>query len=459
MTEETKEIPETTTEVVEESPTKIEDQPVEKKIENVTNDKKCDNNLTISTKLSTDQLICKSPQNSPNLSDRSSPKARQRIEPRCTKPFRLRCLNLTLYLGILQILFGMLMSVFGVLAIIHGSNLSQIGGGLWGGCLAVATGTTGVLTAARDCCPLKRTPQRIAHTVFLALSLISLAVSQLVMVLSATGLSRDLEKTNSNNVFESETTTTPANANVPSQDYSPALANIGVLVASALECICAAVASYKGARAICPCFHTDEEQLKYDYPSSNPKHAFVNSWLGKHNPPSFYVVAAPPSIGRHSKISSNLPITPIYTLPPPPTSVIGPPSLISYSMIPGPLGPLPSPATKPRIFREYLHAPIPKSQKEKPAATAYKKRQRSRSRSRSKSKERCVTTEEVAKTYTGLDRTIAEEFIDMCESRNNSLCSSETSCQSCCQCSSQATCQLCSSNSEANSREYLVDNK
>ncbi|KAK9687057.1 hypothetical protein QE152_g36730 [Popillia japonica] len=128
-------------------------------------------------------------------------------------------------------------------------------------------------------------------------------------------------------------------------------------------------------------------------------------------------------------------------------------------MVPGPLGPLPSPATKPRIFREYLHAPLPKSQKEKPSAAAYKKRQRSRSRSRSKSKERCVTTEEVAKTYTGLDRTIAEEFIDMCESRNNSLCSSETSCQSCCQCSSQGTCQLCSSNSEANSREYLVDNK
>lgn len=102
--------------------------------------------------------------------------------------------------------------------------------------------------------------------------------------------------------FRFQTTTTPANENVTTQEFSPALANVGVLVASALECICAAVASYKGARAICPCFHTDEEQLKYDYPSANPKHAFVNSWLGKHNPPSFYVVAAPPSIGRHSKV-------------------------------------------------------------------------------------------------------------------------------------------------------------
>ncbi|KRT86527.1 hypothetical protein AMK59_2184, partial [Oryctes borbonicus] len=201
MAEENKEIAENTASVNEDVPKpKIEDELAEKKIQEA-DEKKCDNNLTISTKLSTDLLICKSPQNSPNLSERLTPKARQRIEPRCEKRFKLRCLNLTLYLGVLQILFGLLMSVFGALAIIQGSNLSQIGGGLWGGCLAVATGTTGVLTAAKDCCPLKKTAHHIAYTVFLALSLISLAVAQLVMVLSATGLSRDLEKTSSESNF------------------------------------------------------------------------------------------------------------------------------------------------------------------------------------------------------------------------------------------------------------------
>lgn len=80
----------------------------------------------------------------------------------------------------------------------------QIGGGLWGGCIAVATGTVGVLTAAKDCCPLKRRAHHVAYTVFLALSLISLAVAQLVLVLSATGLSRDLEKVNSENSFENK---------------------------------------------------------------------------------------------------------------------------------------------------------------------------------------------------------------------------------------------------------------
>lgn len=70
----------------------------------------------------------------------------------------------------------------------------QLGAGIWGGCLAVATGAAGVLAGAKDLCPLKSTPQRVAHTTFLALSLISFAVSQLVLVLAASGLVRDLTK-------------------------------------------------------------------------------------------------------------------------------------------------------------------------------------------------------------------------------------------------------------------------
>lgn len=56
------------------------------------------------------------------------------------------------------------------------------------------TGILGLVAGARDLCPLKDTAQRIAHTVFLALSLICVAVSQLVVVLAATGLARDINK-------------------------------------------------------------------------------------------------------------------------------------------------------------------------------------------------------------------------------------------------------------------------
>lgn len=72
--------------------------------------------------------------------------------------------------------------------------LFQIGGGLWGGCLAALTGVMGVFSVAKDCCPLKSNFQRVAHTVFLALSLVSLAVSQLVLVVACIGLSRDSNK-------------------------------------------------------------------------------------------------------------------------------------------------------------------------------------------------------------------------------------------------------------------------
>lgn len=70
----------------------------------------------------------------------------------------------------------------------------QIGGGLWGGSLASITGLIGIIALARRMCPLKEETQTITHTIYLALSLICVAVSQLVMVLAATGLARDLSK-------------------------------------------------------------------------------------------------------------------------------------------------------------------------------------------------------------------------------------------------------------------------
>ena len=78
------------------------------------------------------------------------------------------------------------------------------------------------------------------------------------------------------------------------------------------------------------------------------------------------------------------------------------------------------------------------------------KKAKSRSKSR---KEKSVTEEDVVRTYTGLDKTIAEEFIDICDSRNVSLCS-DSSCTSSC----QRSCNGCNTNSDVASRDYLVSN-
>lgn len=78
----------------------------------------------------------------------------------------------------------------------------QVGGGLWGGSIVSVTGVAGVLAAARDWCPLKTTAQKIAHTAFLALSLVSLALAQLVVVLASTGLARDLSSVETSNEYD-----------------------------------------------------------------------------------------------------------------------------------------------------------------------------------------------------------------------------------------------------------------
>lgn len=81
-------------------------------------------NSTVSTKLSTDQLICKSPPSSVELGQDDS----RRTSSGDNEAGRTssRETPLALYLGVLQILFGMLMAVCGVLVIVHDSSLAQV---------------------------------------------------------------------------------------------------------------------------------------------------------------------------------------------------------------------------------------------------------------------------------------------------------------------------------------------
>lgn len=93
--------------------------------------KKMDNNLTVSTKVSTDQLICKTPRESPNGSVKSMGKNNEYktikgcyevkkgfgLKERCSAP---------LCLGSLQVLFGLLMVGFGMMVIFQEASLSQV---------------------------------------------------------------------------------------------------------------------------------------------------------------------------------------------------------------------------------------------------------------------------------------------------------------------------------------------
>jgi hypothetical protein len=102
-----------------------------------------------------------------------------------------------LFLGVAQMLLGVLMAVFGVLSIVHSSSLSEVGSGLWGGAVAMASGVVGVLAGLRSCYSVRdSSSSAFAVTAFLALCLVSLAVSNLVVVLAVIGLVRDGQSAN-----------------------------------------------------------------------------------------------------------------------------------------------------------------------------------------------------------------------------------------------------------------------
>lgn len=80
---------------------------------------KLENNLTLSSQLSTDQLIVKSPQESPDASVNS---LNQEVRKNDSKG----CFDVVMCTGLLQVLFGGLMVAFGVLVIKYEANLSQV---------------------------------------------------------------------------------------------------------------------------------------------------------------------------------------------------------------------------------------------------------------------------------------------------------------------------------------------
>lgn len=96
--------------------------------------------------------------------------------------------------GSLQVLCGVLMVVLGALALVHRSSMGRCGAGLWGGGAALTTGITGVSVAMRAYHSPGEPLGLTGTTVYLALTMVTNAVSVLVLGLASTGLLRDLRQ-------------------------------------------------------------------------------------------------------------------------------------------------------------------------------------------------------------------------------------------------------------------------
>ncbi|KAK3911964.1 Envoplakin, partial [Frankliniella fusca] len=166
--------------------------------------------------------------------------------------------NAFLFLGCVQALLGVLMVVFGVLAMLHRASMSSVGAGVWGGAISFVSGVAGVIAGLRSCYSSSgrggsgRPP--IAPTVFMALSLVALAVANLVLVLAAIGLVRDARTPDIQLLREEEDAEEEdAGASPGSSHWERVLASCGLLLASGLQLLAAIASGYRCYRLVCPC--------------------------------------------------------------------------------------------------------------------------------------------------------------------------------------------------------------
>ncbi|XP_014243921.1 uncharacterized protein LOC106663539 [Cimex lectularius] len=197
---------------------------------------------------------------------------------------------------------------------------------------------------------LSRRSSSLYLTLYLALCLVSLAVNTLVIVLTLTALVRDARQDSDFLAVEDS-----------AGHWAGQWCGIGLLGATILHLICTLVSIPMSCKKACVSYESQHDL-------QDAKHHLVRTWLGRHNPPFL--------TPHHLLVEGST----VYTVPYP----------HSFTSV-----------HPPRQYKQRPHVSRPPSQS---TADPVKK-------SRKKTKE--VTDEEIDKTYTGLDREIAEEFISI----------------------------------------------
>lgn len=375
--------------------------------------------------------------------------------------------KLVVFLGLAQVALGALLVGAGAMAVVKGAALARVGAGLWAGCVAVVAGVVGVLAGINDCYGLHRGANGSPLlTAFLALSLLCLACGNSAAVLAATGLQRDtLRQPVSLHSFHDEM-----------EAWTPVLTNIALLIIAAVHCIVCIISIYHLSKRICPCFRpkqafdhnqfdpnfkpvqqfvvtVDDVKKAYDmermknhelckeletklqggtlkkikeeavFGSANSKEKLVTRWLGRHG-----AVTAPIPAPRHRGVRKQRkpPHAPVVFLPAHPASTLGrmPPTCMMmpprYATLP--LQPHHAPPGHAPMYYQMHDARM--RRRRSPRAHAERKR-RDRDSQLARSLERIhrkrrperddPTDADLKRTYTGLDRAYAEQFIAVCD--------------------------------------------
>ncbi|CAH0719688.1 unnamed protein product, partial [Brenthis ino] len=418
---------------------------------------------------STEQLICKTPQK-PQKQKKSVKSVSSKSEG---GPKRV-----VVFLGLSQVLLGALLVGAGALAVVKGASLSRVGAGLWAGGIAVVAGVVGVLAGINDCYGLNNTSGSGLLTAFLALSLLCLACGNSAAVLAATGLQRDsLRQPEPLTSFQDEM-----------QAWTPVLANIALLIIASVHCLVCIFSIYHLSKRVCPCFrpkqafdhnqfdpnfkpvqpcvfHVDEikkaqeekmrghelckeleaklqgdtikkkKEESPEYGSANSRERLVTKWLGHH-----HAVVAPSTAVRppRNKGVRKGRKPPMMLVPAHPASTLG--RVPVGMMVPPRYATLPLP---PAPYGTHIFYPMPERRRRRsPRARSERRSRRRQDAQLTRSLERIhrkradrdhPSLDDLKRTYTGLDRAYAEQFIAVCdESRHaaeqhDSLASTDSS--------------------------------
>ncbi|XP_037872787.1 uncharacterized protein LOC101740212 [Bombyx mori] len=416
---------------------------------------------TVSSLDSTELLICKSPQDEikkPKKSVKESVSSKSVEAGSGVHSGR----KLVVFLGLGQVVLGALLVGAGAFAVVKGAALSRVGAGLWAGCVAVVSGVVGVLAGINDCYGLHVAKSGSPLlTAFLALSLLCLACGNSAAVLAATGLQRDTMRAQP---------VEPASFEDEMQAWTPVLTNIALLIIATAHCLISIVSIYHLSKRICPCFRpkqpfdhnqfdptfkggqpfvvtVDEakktqdvernknhelckeleiklqgETLKkkkdetQEFGSANSKEKLVTHWLGQG--------AATTGRTRHGVRKQRNKHPPVVLLPAHPASTLG--RVPACVMVPQryatlPLPPAPYPHHRP------VYYPVHDTRvrrRRSPRSGERRRRERQRDSQLRRSLERIhrkrradrdVTDADLKRTYTGLDRAYAEQFIAVCD--------------------------------------------
>ncbi|XP_063534142.1 uncharacterized protein LOC134744300 isoform X1 [Cydia strobilella] len=422
---------------------------------------------------STEQLICKTPQEKV----KNVKKDKQSVSSKSVEAGSVRATKkkLVVFLGLGQVILGALLVGAGALAVVKGAALSRVGAGLWAGCVAVVAGVVGLLAGINDCYGLNGVNNGSGLlTAFLALSLLCLACGNCAAVLAATGLqrasSRALPATGPNASFQDEMEAwTPVLTNIAVLIIASVhclVCIVSIYHLSKRVCPCFRPKQAYDHNQFDPGFkpfvvHVDEKKEKGDrererekghelckelesklqgeslkkkkqvespeFGSANSKEKLVSHWLGRQAPavaPAAPVAPVVPTRGRRARGVRKrppqlllLPAHPASTLGRMPVSVMVPPRYATLPLPPAPYAA--APLFYPVHDARFRRRRSPRDPRERRRRERDRDSQLTRSLERIHRKRRAerdrVSDEQLKRTYTGLDRAYAEQFIAVCD--------------------------------------------